>query len=368
MTHDKSEEGASESIFEDAPQSAGGEGKPRCLACRVWWKVAIVVVLVAAIAGIIANKQRGNDLPKAAPAAAGGTNQLGQDQGIAAGEGTEENTLGPDTVLATVNGEEITLTELEKELEKLLEQMPREYRTAFKNNKHELLEQLILRELLLQEARSSAAQGGEGAQQSQQAVPDAEEEPNEDRLIDALLRREVLQKVTVTEEDLRRTYEELKDELPGHSSFEELRDTLRSYAQREKQNKAIESYLAELREKAAITRNEAWIEAQKAKAADNPLDRALKKGVPVVADFGRGKCIPCKMMKPILDDLKEEYAGRAEILIIEIDEYPAVTQRVGIRAIPTQIFYDAEGKEVYRHQGFMPREAIVEKLRETGVE
>jgi len=101
--------------------------------------------------------------------------------------------------------------------------------------------------------------------------------------------------------------------------------------------------------------------------ADNPLDKALATGRPVVADFGRGLCIPCKMMKPILDDLKEEYAGRTEILIIEIDEYPAVTQRVGIRAIPTQIFYDAQGKELDRHQGFLPREDIVAKLAEMGV-
>ena len=108
-------------------------------------------------------------------------------------------------------------------------------------------------------------------------------------------------------------------------------------------------------------------EAQEAPAADNPLDRALQSGRPVLADFGRGKCIPCKMMKPILDDLKDEYAGRAEILIIDVDEYSAVTQRCRIRAIPTQIFYDAQGKEVFRHEGFMPREDIVAKLAEMGV-
>jgi len=102
-------------------------------------------------------------------------------------------------------------------------------------------------------------------------------------------------------------------------------------------------------------------------AVGNPLDRALATGRPVVADFGRGMCIPCKMMKPILDDLKEDYAGRAEILVIEIDEFPAVTQRVGIRAIPTQIFYDAEGNVAYRHEGFIPREDIVAKLAEMGV-
>lgn len=108
-------------------------------------------------------------------------------------------------------------------------------------------------------------------------------------------------------------------------------------------------------------------ETQEMAAADNPLDNVLKTGRPMLADFGRGKCIPCKMMKPILDELKEEYQGKAEILIIEIDEHPALTQRCRIRTIPTQIFYDASGKEVYRHVGFMPREDILEQLGRLGV-
>lgn len=363
MTGQNAEERISESIFEDMPEPTGEERETRCLACRVWWKVAIVLVLVAAVAGIIANKQRGNDLPKAAPAATGAGNQSAQDQGPVAHGGAEENTSGPDTVLATVNGGEIALAELEK----ALRDMPEQYRAAFKNNQHELLEQLITRELLLQEARSSAASTAEELEKPQQEAAGAER-PDEDRLIDALLKRDVLEEVDVSEADIREFYEQHKDEMPAGRTFEELKDSLRDYALQEKQSEAVEAYLAKLREAASIHRNEEWVDAQKARAADNPLDRALAIGRPVLADFGRGKCIPCKMMKPILDDLKEEYAGRAEILIIEIDEYPAVTQRVGIRAIPTQIFYDAEGNEVYRHQGFMPREAIVEKLREMGVE
>ncbi len=177
----------------------------------------------------------------------------------------------------------------------------------------------------------------------------------------------MLNHVEVSDADVRQFYERHRDEVPDGRSYEELKDSLRSYALQERQNEAIQSYLAKLRATANITHNEAWVEAQKALAADNPLDVALKTGRPVVADFGRGTCIPCKMMKPILDELQEDYKGRAEILIIQIDEYPTVTQRVGIRVIPTQIFYDASGTEVYRHEGFIPREDIVAKLAEMGV-
>jgi len=100
---------------------------------------------------------------------------------------------------------------------------------------------------------------------------------------------------------------------------------------------------------------------------DNPLAIALTSGQPVVADFGRGTCIPCKMMKPILDELKQTYKGRAEVFIFDIDEYSDLTEQYNINLIPTQIFFDKQGKEVMRHEGFFPKEEIVAKLKELGV-
>ena len=102
-------------------------------------------------------------------------------------------------------------------------------------------------------------------------------------------------------------------------------------------------------------------------AATDPISRAVATGRPVLADFGRGTCIPCKKMAPILAELKEEYAGKAEILVLDIDEHMELTQSVGIRMIPTQIFYDAQGNEVTRHIGFMSKEDIVAQLQSMGV-
>jgi thioredoxin 1 len=128
-----------------------------------------------------------------------------------------------------------------------------------------------------------------------------------------------------------------------------------------------EKKIEELRSTARITRNEEWLKTQRLATTDNPLDEALKKGRPVLADFGRGVCIPCKQMKPILEELASEYEGKASILVIEIDDYRALTRRYSIRLIPTQIFFDAQRKEVYRHEGFMSKESIEEKLEEMGV-
>jgi len=74
------------------------------------------------------------------------------------------------------------------------------------------------------------------------------------------------------------------------------------------------------------------------------------------------------MMAPILDGLKKEYAGILQVDFIDVWENPNAGQKYGIRAIPTQIFYDASRKELYRHMGFMSKEQILDTFKNLGVE
>ena len=91
------------------------------------------------------------------------------------------------------------------------------------------------------------------------------------------------------------------------------------------------------------------------------------KGMVTMVDLGADSCIPCKMMMPILEKLEKVYRGKAAIVFIDVwkDKEPA--KRFGIRAIPTQIFFDKDGKEVYRHTGFMGEADIVSQLKKMGV-
>ena len=84
-------------------------------------------------------------------------------------------------------------------------------------------------------------------------------------------------------------------------------------------------------------------------------------------DLGANKCVPCKMMAPILEELKKEYAGLASIIFIDVWEHNDQVKRFGIRAIPTQIFYDETGKEIRRHVGFMDKKSIVAVFDKLGV-
>ena len=99
-----------------------------------------------------------------------------------------------------------------------------------------------------------------------------------------------------------------------------------------------------------------------------PATPPEKKPLPKLLDLGAGKCIPCKMMAPILEELKKEYAGKLEVEFIDVWKNSDAIKQYGIEAIPTQIFYDATGKELFRHIGFFSKDDILAKWKELGVD
>lgn len=92
------------------------------------------------------------------------------------------------------------------------------------------------------------------------------------------------------------------------------------------------------------------------------------KSLPRMLDLGRNQCTPCKMMAPVLAELKREYAGTIDIEYINVAENPDAMKKLGlsIRAVPFQIFYDASGKILKRHYGYMSKEEILSAFKEVG--
>ncbi len=104
-------------------------------------------------------------------------------------------------------------------------------------------------------------------------------------------------------------------------------------------------------------------------ALDEPvaIPEVPVKGMVTMLDIGADRCIPCKMMAPILKELETEYQGKAAVVFIDVWKHPEQAKKFGIRMIPTQVFYDKDGKEVQRHEGFMDKKTIVEALEKLGV-
>ena len=93
-----------------------------------------------------------------------------------------------------------------------------------------------------------------------------------------------------------------------------------------------------------------------------PTAAMPEKALPRLIDLGADKCIPCKKMAPILEELKKEWQGRAVVQFIDVWKNPDASKQYGVRLIPTQIFFDRHGKEAYRHEGFFSRKDIVDWL------
>ncbi len=103
-------------------------------------------------------------------------------------------------------------------------------------------------------------------------------------------------------------------------------------------------------------------------AADTEgIPTAPVPGMVTMVDLGAKKCVPCKMMAPIMAELEKEFKDRAAIVFIDVWEHPEAGPKYGIGIIPTQIFFDAHGKEMLRHEGFYEKAAIIAELTKLGV-
>lgn len=88
------------------------------------------------------------------------------------------------------------------------------------------------------------------------------------------------------------------------------------------------------------------------------------KGKPALYDFGRGMCIPCMEMEKILGSVKGKYGNQVEVRMIMAEKDDGMFKQYKIMLIPTQVFLDASGKEVFRHVGLYPENELVQKLQE----
>jgi thioredoxin 1 len=106
--------------------------------------------------------------------------------------------------------------------------------------------------------------------------------------------------------------------------------------------------------------------------AEGPRPEGAKTNGDTLVTFvelGSVSCVPCRMMQPILRDIENTYPGQVKVVFYDVwtEEGKPYVKKFGIRVIPTQIFLDARGAEYFRHEGFFPREKLIEVLRTKGV-
>ncbi|HAX98482.1 MAG TPA: hypothetical protein DCY12_06250 [Candidatus Atribacteria bacterium] len=244
----------------------------------------------------------------------------------------------------------------QKQVDEKIAQSEPELQEQLKRNAFYVLEQAALYPILLQEAKKWM---------SNQNI--RSNNPNEDDFFLLYLESLIPPDLTVSDQEAQAFYNQNLESF-ANAPFNEVKDYVVEYLLNQKKQEFINSYIGTLSQQIDIEVSDGWVKAQSETAFDNPVDQARRNSLPVMIDFGASGCVPCDMMAPILEELQTSLKGKCTILFTDVRIYQVLSARYQISGIPTQVFFDREGKEVFRHTGFFSKEEILNKLTELGVE
>jgi thiol-disulfide isomerase/thioredoxin len=250
-------------------------------------------------------------------------------------------------ILLLADGIEIKRSEL---LAGIKDQEPK-LRAQLQKNLLFVLEQETTLKVLRREAHKEGIATGNG---------------DDEGMIKALFERKT-ETLAVSEDEALAFYQANK-EMMGGATFEQAADGVRQYLLQDKKQQAVADYINGLGGSVRLRLNAKWAEEQIRLAADNIVDKARRSGKPSLVEFGANGCIPCDMMQPILDNLRKVYPQKLNVVFVHVGEEQILASRYGIRSIPVQLFFDAQGEEVFRHVGFFAQSEVDRQLAKMGVE
>ncbi len=231
-----------------------------------------------------------------------------------------------------------------------IETQPTQFREQLKKNAFFVLEQEATNKLLLQVAKKTAKNpNGKDAK----------------KLIDNYT-KQLTEKATVTEQEIQKFYIENESVFCG-TPLEKVKDRIGPYVLQKKKQRLVAEHIRTLGQRVDITVSATWVKQQAAQAKDNPLDKVRSNGKPTLAVFSAASCCGPDKMLPVLDSLKSQYARTVNMTYLEARKEQILASRYNVNSIPTQIFFDKAGKEVFRHTGFFSKDQISKKLVEIGV-
>ena len=298
------------------------------------WGILFVVVVLFQTSALLAGPHKDLTVEQAYPGLATGVLKSAKLSKI------------PNGVLLKTNGIEIN----ESLINEIVDKAEPKLRRQLEKNLFYLLEQETTKNILVKEARTA----GIGV----------------DDLTDAQVIKtylnQMVQKAVVSEKEAKAFYAANKN-MVGGMPFDQVKESIKNFLLQQKRLIIIDSYIRNLDQRIDIQISADWVKAQYILAKDNPVDRARMSGRPTMAEFGATGCIPCDMMQPILNNLRKKYPDKLNVVFVHVREEQILGARFGIRSIPVQVFFDRNGEEVFRHEGFLPESKITEVLSKMGV-
>jgi thioredoxin 1 len=266
-------------------------------------------------------------------------------------------------ILARVNDDKITVNQFNKELAKV---EPPFLRDMFREEPNNLLERMIMKALLLQEAKK------QGVSAPVKTYKDSAKNPlsPDDTIIIEFIDKKFSPLPEVKREEVERFYKTYKDKMEG-KPLKEVAPMIERYIMEAKRQELLGQFFEELRKNAKVDINQEQLQKIAAKPpemnSEDDLKQALTSGKPVLVDFGANSCIPCRQMRPVLKEVGTEYSEKAKILIIDVYKNQNLAREHKVLMLPTLVFFDSKGKEAFRNVGIMEKDKIIGKLKEIGM-
>ena len=253
--------------------------------------------------------------------------------------------MNPDTLLSA-DGFEISRTWIDEKMNRL----PPETRKQMEGSLFFMLEQEVTKKVIVRDAKIDGIPTDGRA---------------EDQIIQSYLTEKVA-RITVSDAEAKSFYD-ANSQMVGGLPFEQVKESIQGFLIQQKRQDTVSEYIKTLEGLKDIRINSQWVEKQYALAMNNPVDRARRSGKPTIVEFGAIGCVPCDMMQPILDKLRKNHADRLNVVFVNVREDQILGSRFGIRSIPVQVFYDRNGKEVFRHVGFFAEAEVDKQLKKMGL-
>ena len=270
-------------------------------------------------------------------------------------------------VLARVNDEKITLEQFNKEIAKVEPPLIREMLREEPNN---LLERIIMKVLLLQEAKKQGVSAPVKTYKDATKGSAKDSLSPDDSMIIEFIGKKFSSPPEVKSEEVDRFYKTYKDKMEG-KSLKEVAPMIEQYIREAKRQELLGQFFEELRKNAKVDIDRDQLQKIAAKPpemnSEDDLKQALASGKPVLVDFGANSCLPCRQLRPVLKEIGAEYSEKAKVVVIDVYKNQNLAQEYKVLMLPTLVFFDSKGKEAFRNVGLMEKEKIVGKLKEIGM-
>jgi len=250
-----------------------------------------------------------------------------------------------DGVIAECEDIKVTAKDIEDEIAKT----PEYTREQVRKYPVYVLEQTVIKKLIAKEALDWAKKNGKSA--------------TGDAAVSDYVSSQVPE-ISVTDAEVREFYAEHAN-MFGGASFERIKDVVASVVRDEKTMEVRDQFKNSVGKRHSIRVSYSWMKAQSEKWSRNLIEKARTSGKPTLVVFSVIGC--CDRMRPVVETVRGKYSDMLNVVFVNISEEEVLSSIYGVSAIPVEIFYDANGNEVFRNKRAMSVKDVIEKFRQLGV-